>query len=181
MKIYTKTGDGGDTGLLGGGRVGKDDPRVAAYGEVDELNATLGWVIAGEPVAFERDLLVGIQRDLFAIGGQLASPEPAKVGKALAKAALDEERIGVMERAIDAADEELSALDAFILPGGSPKAAALHMARTVCRRAERRVVALDHLQGVPAVVIRYLNRLSDLLFTLARLANHRAGVTEETW
>ena len=181
MKIYTRTGDTGETALLGGGRVPKDDQRVAAYGDVDELNALLGWILTVGPTTFARDLLLGIQRDLFAIGGHLASPDPAKVSKVLAKAALDDTRIAAMEAAIDAADGELAPLRAFVLPGGSPKAAALHVARTVCRRAERRVVALDHAQGVPAIIIRYLNRLSDLLFTLARAANHRAGVTEETW
>lgn len=181
MKIYTRTGDGGETALFGGGRVGKDDARVAAYGEVDELNAVLGWALTVEPVAFGRDLLVGIQRDLFAIGGQLATPQPAKVSKALAKAALAEDRVAALEAAIDGADAELTPLEAFVLPGGAPKAAALHVARTVCRRAERHVVALDHAQGVPPRILRYLNRLSDLLFTLARLANHQAGVAEERW
>ena len=181
MKIYTRTGDDGGTALLGGGRVGKDDARVAAYGEVDELNAVIGWALAMEPRDFHQDLLTGIQRDLFAIGGQLASPDPAKVSKVLAKAQLDDARIAAMEAAIDAADTQLTPLEAFILPGGAPKAAALHMARTVCRRAERAVVALDHSAGVPAIIVRYVNRLSDLLFTLARLANHQAGIRETTW
>lgn len=181
MKIYTRTGDTGETALFGGGRVGKDDPRVAAYGEVDELNAVLGWVLAVEPASFERELLLGVQRDLFAIGGQLASPDPSKVAKALTKAALEDARVGALEQAIDRADAALAPLEAFVLPGGAPKAAAFHVARTVCRRAERHVVALDHAQGVPPLIVRYLNRLSDLLFTLARLANHEAGVTEERW
>lgn len=181
MKIYTTTGDAGETSLLGGGRVAKSDPRVASYGEVDELNACLGAARATPPADFARDLLEAVQRDLFAIGGRLAAPQPDKVSKALAKAALDDERIRALEAAIDRADETLPALTAFILPGGTPKAAAFHLARTVCRRAERRVVALAAEQDVPAVILRYLNRLSDLLFVLARLANHEAGVADRTW
>jgi cob(I)alamin adenosyltransferase len=181
MKIYTRTGDAGDTALLGGGRVPKSDARVAAYGDVDELNAALGTALATPPLDFEVDLLEGIQRDLFAIGGQLASPEPGKVAKALAKARLDQARVAALEAAIDRADTELPPLAAFVLPGGAPKAAALHVARTVCRRAERSVVALHRAQGVPPVVLVYLNRLSDLLFTLACLANLRAGITQRTW
>ena len=181
MKIYTKTGDEGDTGLFGGGRVPKDDPRVDAYGEVDELNSTIGVARAAGPVALFDELLESIQRDLFAIGGQLASPDPEKVRKALEKAGLSEERVAVMERAIDEADRELPPLTAFVLPGGSAKAAALHLARTVCRRAERSIVGLSRDTAVPPLFVVYLNRLSDLLFTLARLANHREGVQETKW
>lgn len=180
-KIYTRTGDTGDTGLFGGGRVPKDDVRVAAYGAVDELNAMLGAVMATQPEAFERDLLRSVQRDLFAIGGRLAAPNPAKVMKALEKATLHAERVGELEAAIDRADEQLTPLDAFILPGGTPKGALLHLARTVCRRAEREVVSLDRSEGVPPEILEYLNRLSDLLFTLARLANRQGGVADETW
>ena len=181
MKIYTKTGDEGDTGLFGGGRVPKDHPRVEAYGEVDELNSAIGVARAATPVALFDELLEGIQRDLFAIGGQLASPDPEKVKKALEKAGLSEERVAVMERAIDEADRELPPLTAFVLPAGSAKAAALHLARTVCRRAERSVVRLSRDATVPPLFVVYLNRLSDLLFTLARLANHREGVQETKW
>jgi cob(I)alamin adenosyltransferase len=181
MKIYTRTGDAGDTALFGGGRVPKHDARVAAYGDVDELNAALGVVLATAPPDLEPALLEDVQRDLFAIGGQLASPDPSKVAKALAKARLDQARVAALEAAIDRADAELPSLTAFVLPGGTPKAAVLHLARTVCRRAERSVVALNHGQGVPPIVLAYLNRLSDLLFTLARLANHRAGLTDRTW
>ena len=181
MKIYTKTGDTGDTGLLGGGRVPKSDTRVAAYGGVDETNAAIGVALAAEPTGFERDLLEHIQRDLFAIGGQLASPDPGKVAKALEKAALPEERIGALEAAIDRADTELPPLKAFILPGGTPKAAALHAARAACRRAERSIVTLHQATPVPGEILRYVNRLSDLLFVLARLANHRAGLPDRTW
>jgi cob(I)alamin adenosyltransferase len=180
-KIYTRTGDAGQTGLFGGGRVSKADPRVAAYGEVDELNAALGTVVACEPVELERELLVEVQRDLFAIGGRLASPNPAKVDKALQKAQIAPARIAMLEAAIDRADAELTPLTAFVLPGGTMKGALLHVARTVCRRAERAVVALARDQAVPPETLAYLNRLSDLLFTLGRLANARAGAAEKTW
>ncbi|MBI3982355.1 MAG: cob(I)yrinic acid a,c-diamide adenosyltransferase [Gemmatimonadetes bacterium] len=180
-KIYTRTGDGGQTALLGGGRVAKDDPRVAAYGDVDELNAALGAVLACEPVALERDLLEAVQRDLFAIGGRLAAPQPGKVAKLLAKAEVTEQRVTALEAAIDRADSELPALSTFIIPGGNMKGALLHVARTVCRRAERSTVALSRAQDVSPVILAYLNRLSDLLFTLARLANHRAGAPERPW
>jgi cob(I)alamin adenosyltransferase len=181
MKIYTRTGDTGDTGLFGGGRVPKDHPRVAAVGEVDELNAVLGLVRATTPVETFDPLLEDIQRDLFAIGSHLASPDPDKVREALEKASLAEARVTVMERAIDEADRELPPLRAFILPGGTAKAAVLHLARAVCRRAERQVVALAREAELPDVFVIYLNRLSDLLFTLARLENHRSGRADVTW
>ncbi len=181
MKIYTRTGDEGDTGLFGGGRVPKDHPRVEAYGEVDELNSAIGVARAAAPAGAFDELLEGIQRDLFAIGGQLASPDPEKVRKALEKAGLSEERVALLERTIDEADRELAPLTAFILPAGTAKAAALHLARTVCRRAERSVVRLSHDTDVPPLFVVYLNRLSDLLFTLARLANHREGAQETKW
>ncbi len=181
MKIYTRTGDEGTTGLFGGGRVPKNDPRVAAYGEVDELNSVLGVVRVTPPTDLHDSLLEAIQRDLFSIGGQLATPEPAKVAAALAKAQLPAERVALFERIIDECDAELPPLKAFVLPGGTPKAAALHLARTVCRRTERTVVALAAEAAVPPEFVVYLNRLSDLLFTLARLANHRAGVADPTW
>lgn len=181
MKIYTRTGDGGDTGLFGGGRVSKAHVRVAAYGDIDELNSAIGVVRATEPRAFHDDLLRAVQRDLFAIGGHLATPDPQKVAKALEKAELSEARIAEFEDTIDAADRELPPLRAFILPAGVPKAAELHLARTVCRRAERSVVALDREAGVPALFLQYLNRLSDLLFTLARLANLEGAMDDETW
>jgi cob(I)alamin adenosyltransferase len=181
MKIYTRTGDQGETGLFGGGRVPKDHPRVAAYGDVDELNSTIGLVRATAPTEWFDELLAGIQRDLFSIGGHLATPDPARVQAALAKAELSEARVQAFEAEIDAADRELPPLRAFVLPAGAPKAAALHLARTVCRRAERNVVHLSHEAPVPELFIVYLNRLSDLLFTLARLANHRAGLGDVTW
>ncbi len=181
MSIYTKTGDEGDTGLFGGGRVAKNDIRVTAYGEVDELNAAIGTATALDPRDFEAALLESIQRDLLAVGGQLATPDPAKVAKALDKARLSDDRIKELEDTIDAADRELDPLRAFVLPGGTPKAAALHQARTICRRAERRVVALAREQPVAPVILVYLNRLSDVLFTLARLANQRAGTGDRIW
>jgi len=181
MKIYTKTGDEGETSLFGGRRVSKSDARVDAYGHVDELNATLGVAAAATPEAFERDLLVSVQQDLFAIGGRLASPEPDRVAKALEKTVVPHERIEVLEQAIDRMQGELTPLRQFILPGGTPKAASLHVARTVCRRAERSVVALARVASVPREILMYLNRLSDLLFVMARLANHRAGVVDQTW
>lgn len=181
MTIYTRTGDDGETSLFGGPRVPKDHVRVAAYGDVDELNAVLGAARAAEPRDFESALLESIQRDLFAIGGRLASPNPAKVARALAKAVLAPGRVEELEAAIDRADRELEPLTAFIVPGGSPKAAQLHLVRTVCRRAERSVVALAQREEVPPDMLRYLNRLSDLLFTLARFANRRAGVSDRTW
>ena len=181
MKIYTKTGDTGETGLFGGGRVPKDHPRVAAYGDVDELNSMLGVVRATEPTALFDPLLESIQRDLFSIGGHLATPDPERVRKALEKATLSSQRVSDFEQAIDEAERELSPLKAFVLPAGSPKASTLHLARTVCRRAERSVVHLAQSNEVPALFLIYLNRLSDLLFTLARLANHRAGVKDVTW
>jgi cob(I)alamin adenosyltransferase len=181
MKIYTRTGDQGDTGLFGGGRVPKDHPRVAAYGDVDELNSTIGLVRATAGEGFFDELLEGIQRDLFSIGGHLATPDPERVRKALEKADLSPTRITEFERIMDEADQELPPLRAFVLPAGTRLAAALHLARTVCRRAERGVVHLAHAEAVPELFLVYLNRLSDLLFTLARLANRREGVSDETW
>jgi cob(I)alamin adenosyltransferase len=181
MKIYTRTGDRGETGLFGGGRVPKDHPRVAAYGDVDELNSAIGVARATAPLPFFDDLLQSVQRDLFSLGGHLATPQPDKVRKALEKAELSPDRITLFERTIDDADNELPPLKAFVLPAGTPKAAALHLARTICRRAERSVVALAGAEEVPELFLIYLNRLSDLLFTLARLANHREGAGDVTW
>jgi len=181
VKIYTKTGDSGDTGLFGGGRVPKDDPRVEAYGDVDELNAFLGVARAAELMPRIDEVLVPIQRDLFSIGALLATPDRDKMDQHLTKARISDERIAELERAIDACDRELEPLKAFILPGGTQKAAALHVARTVCRRAERRVISLQREVEIPQIVVVYLNRLSDLLFTLARFANARAGAGEVTW
>ena len=181
MKIYTKTGDTGQTGLFGGGRVSKDDLRVEAYGDVDELNAVLGMARCIEIMPRIDEVLIPIQRDLFAIGALLATPDRGRMASHLEKARIDDARIAELEHAIDDGESELEPLHAFIIPGGTPKAAALHVARTVCRRAERHVVRLQHDVELPPVAIIYLNRLSDLLFTLARLANRRAGAGEVTW
>lgn len=181
MKIYTKTGDRGDTGLFGGGRVPKDHPRVAAYGDVDELNSFLALARATEPRPRIDDILLPIQRDLLAIGALLATPNPEKMREQLVKARVDDQRIHELERSIDEGDLEIEPLKAFIIPGGTQKAAVLHVCRTVCRRAERSVVTLQETESIPELAIVYLNRLSDLLFTLARVANAQAGVVEETW
>lgn len=181
MRIYTKTGDEGETGLFGGGRVAKDHVRVMAYGDVDELNAAIGLARATPPVELFDAELTRIQRDLFALGGQLASPDPAKVQAALAKADLSDQRVIDFERAIDAADAELPPLRAFVLPAGTEKSATLHLARTICRRAERSVVTLARDADLPPLFLIYLNRLSDYLFVLARLANHRGGRPDVTW
>ena len=178
MKIYTRTGDSGETSLFGGTRVRKDDGRVDAYGEVDELNAWLGLVRASR---LDDDLdqeLNDLQRTLFALGAQLADPAAA-VGGRVAKAALGDDNVVRLEQLIDRLEAGLPPLRKFILAGGSPAGAALHVARTVCRRAERRMVALQ--PPVDPILIRYVNRLSDLLFVLARTVNHRAGATETEW
>ena len=178
MKLYTRTGDAGDTSLFGGTRARKDDPRVDAYGEVDELNAWLGLARASSIDAELAAELQQLQRDLFALGAQLADPAD-KIAARVTKAALVDDDVTRLERLIDKMEDELPPLRRFILAGGAPAGAALHVARTVCRRAERRIVALD--PRVDPVLLRYVNRLSDLLFVLARVANHRAGVPEIEW
>ena len=181
MKIYTRRGDGGNTGLLGGGRVAKDDPRLNAYGTVDELSCRLGLARSQTGVSATADRLVRIQRDLFAIGASLARP-PAGDGRGRPPVpGVPVGRIGEMEAWMDEADAELPPLRNFILPGGTPGAAALHVARSVCRRAERITVSLAAREAVDEGILPYLNRLSDLLFVLARVENHAAGEIEETW
>lgn len=181
MKIYTKTGDDGSTGLFGGARVPKHDARVAAYGTVDELNSVLGVVAAEDGDAEIRGRLQAHQVELFNLGAILASGD--QLSPTTPK--LDDALIATMEQQIDAADLELAPLRNFILPGGTRQAAALHLARTVCRRAERETSAVRvdfpklSQRVVPA--IKYLNRLSDWLFTMARLANHRAKVPDIPW
>jgi cob(I)alamin adenosyltransferase len=178
VKIYTRTGDAGDTSLFDGTRVRKHDPRVDAYGEVDETNAWLGLARAsGLDPALDAEI-VQLQRDLFALGAQLADPAD-KLAPRVTKAVLSDDDVVRLERLIDALEEELPPLRRFILAGGTRAGAALHVARTVCRRAERRMVALD--PAVDLVLIRYINRLSDLLFVLARVTNHRGGVPETEW
>jgi cob(I)alamin adenosyltransferase len=177
MKIYTKTGDDGDTGLFGGPRVRKDHPRIEAYGTVDELNAVLGVVRTHAPPADVDALLERVQNELFDLGAILATPEPEKFGMT----GVGDEQSSRLEAAIDRFETELEPLKQFILPGGTPAAAYLHLARTVCRRAERMLVALDHKEEISAGAIIYLNRLSDLLFVAARLVNHRAGKPDVPW
>ena len=181
MKIYTRTGDEGNTGLFGGGRVSKAHRRVEAYGSVDELNAVLGLTI--EAVADEglRVLLAGIQHDLFSLGASLATPGSEDGTARPELPPLPEDRIQEMEGWIDGATAEVPELRTFILPGGSKGATALHFARTVCRRAERAAVALNSADACHPLVLIYLNRLSDLLFTMARLENHRQGVSDLPW
>ena len=182
MKIYTRTGDAGDTALFGGGRVSKDHHRVAAYGTVDELNASVGVAVAAVASAEIRERLADIQHDLFAVGASLAT-RPPRGDRARPKGLPDLPmgRVAEMEAWMDAADSELAPLRAFIVPGGSPGAAALHLARTVSRRAERAVVHLATLESVDEGIVVYLNRLSDLLFTFARLENRRAGTPDVEW
>lgn len=177
MKIYTKTGDGGETGLFGGTRVSKASARVASYGDVDELNSVLG-LARVHPIDETRDaLLAQVQSELFNLGAELA----ARPGKDIGVPRVGEPQVTVLERAIDDAESELEPLTSFVLPGGSAAAAHLHLARTVCRRAERALVGLSVQDEVRPELVHYLNRLSDLLFVLARLANHRAGVVDVPW
>lgn len=181
MKIYTRTGDRGETALFGGGRVRKDHVRVEAYGTVDELNATIGWTIANVKDESIRERLEMLQHDLFVLGSDLATPPPADGRRRPETPDLPSGRVEEMEQWMDEADGELAPLRAFVLPGGSPGGAALHVARTVCRRAERAVVTLAESDEVDEVVITWLNRFSDLLFTLARLENHRCGINDVEW
>jgi cob(I)alamin adenosyltransferase len=178
LKIYTRTGDTGETSLFDGTRVVKNDVRVDAYGEVDELNACIGLArAAGSDAEIEAELIL-LQRDLFALGAQLADPGE-KLAARVTKAVLGDDDVARLERLIDRLEAELPPLRRFILAGGSPSGAALHLARAVCRRAERRMVALQ--PAVDGVLLRYVNRLSDLLFVLARAINHRAGAVETEW
>jgi cob(I)alamin adenosyltransferase len=176
VKIYTKTGDDGTTGLFGGGRVRKDDARVESYGTVDELNAVIGIARALQLTTACDEVLGAVQVDLFALGAELACV-PGKEDKLpmTRLGSADSERL---ERAIDVAEAGLPALTNFILPGGSEQAAALHLARTVCRRAERAVIALGSVRGE---IVIYLNRLSDLLFVLARRENHERKIADVPW
>ncbi len=177
MKIYTKTGDTGQTGLFGGGRVSKDSLRVHAYGSVDELNAVLGVARAIGMNATLDTLLARIQNELFVLGADLATP-----GAANYIPRVDSDYVTRLEQEIDQFEAELEPLKQFILPGGTPEAAQLHLARTVCRRAERQVVSLQATEeALNSITLLYLNRLSDWLFVLARLANARSGVADVPW
>jgi cob(I)alamin adenosyltransferase len=181
MKIYTKTGDTGTTGLFGGGRVEKNHARIESYGTVDELNAVLGLVrsrLTGDKGLEEIDAaLLEIQNDLFVVGADLATPADAKSTVPRVSEAMTDR----IEHLIDGVSEELAELKSFILPGGSESASRLHVARTVCRRAERRVVSAALQEAVNAEIIRYLNRLSDLLFVMARRVNQLEGVEAPEW
>ena len=179
MKIYTKTGDSGDTGLFDGTRVAKSDPRVGAYGDVDELNAGLGLARAGGVDEQISGMLEHVQRDLFGLGARLADPSKKIAGR-VTKAAVTADDIARLEGWIDLLETELPPLRRFILAGGTPAAAALHVARTVCRRAERSMVQLGQGAYEPELLV-YMNRLSDLLFVMARAVNRRAGVAETEW
>ncbi len=179
MKIYTRTGDAGETALFDGRRVPKSDLRVEAYGEVDELNALVGLALAEGLDDELAAMLRGVQHDLFALGGRLADPA-RKIASRVGKVAVGESDVARLEGWIDTLEGELLPLRRFILPGGTRAAALLHVCRTVCRRAERRVVQLGP-EAVEAQVLAYVNRLSDFFFVLARAVNRRAGVAETEW
>jgi cob(I)alamin adenosyltransferase len=178
-KIYTKTGDDGMTGLLGNRRVPKDDLRIEVYGTVDELNAALGLARAQRLDSAADTLVAELQNELFVVGAALADP----VAHGPFHNAVTGEHVTRLETAIDSLETELAPLAQFIVPGGTPAAAQLHLARAICRRAERLVVRLDQKseEDVPKPLLVYLNRLSDLLFVLARAVNHRAGVADTPW
>lgn len=181
MRIYTRTGDAGQTGLFGGGRVSKCDPRVETYGTVDELNAQLGWaetLLCHLPLATE---IRALQSDLLVLGADLATPEDAAAAAVARVRRVDAAMAARLEAWIDTLDAEVAPLTRFILPGGAPGAAALHVCRAVCRRAERAAVGLAESEPVNPHVIVYLNRLSDLLFVLARWVNARESVEEPVW
>jgi len=179
VKIYTKTGDEGETGLFGGARVSKASLRVEAYGEVDELNSAIGWARVQVSEADLDALLNQIQSDLFEVGAELGSTAERKEKSALPL--IEEPQVEALERAIDRYEEGPPPLTSFVLPGGSEVASRFHLARCICRRAERSIVALNTQETVRGEVLRYVNRLSDLMFTLARHANHAAGVEDIPW
>jgi cob(I)alamin adenosyltransferase len=178
VKIYTRTGDAGETSLFDGTRVRKDNTRVDVYGEVDELNAWLGLARASHLDRSLDDAVMQVQRDLFALGALLADPA-ARIANRVTKATLGDADVERLEQLIDRLEVDLSPLRRFILPGGAPSGATLHLARAVCRRVERRMIALE--PPVEPVLIRYVNRLSDLLFVMARFANHSVGAAETEW
>lgn len=179
MKIYTKMGDGGDTRLFDGTKVRKHDDRVEAYGEIDELNSFIGAAASFLKDPALASMLAEIQKDLFSVGAQLA--DPSSKGQSRGKFQLAGDRVKALEDAIDGFETELPPLRQFILAGGGNSGALLHLARTVCRRAERRVVSLSENVEVNQTLIEYLNRLSDFLFVMARVVNHREGKEEILW
>jgi cob(I)alamin adenosyltransferase len=178
VKIYTRTGDAGQTSLFDGTRVSKSDPRVDAYGEVDELNAWLGLSRAQSLDPDLDEALIIIQKDLFALGAKLADPA-SRIASRVTKATIEDDDVARLEALIDKLEEELPPLSRFILAGGSEAGAALHVARAVCRRAERRMMSLE--PAPDGILIRYINRLSDLLFVMARVVNRRAAIPEVEW
>ena len=180
MKIYTKTGDKGETSLFGGKRVWKDDLRINAYGTIDELNSGLGVAICEITCEEQKEVIRSIQNDLFTLGSDLATPFD-KVSKNSVIPRVDEKFIVRLEELIDNYEKQLPELKNFILPGGSKGAALLQVARTVCRRAEREVTALSKQSDIGKQILIYLNRLSDLLFVLSRYENHINGTPEPTW
>jgi cob(I)alamin adenosyltransferase len=178
MKIYTKTGDTGETGLFGGGRVRKDDARIEAFGTVDELNAALGLARCEQLPDEIEQTLEQVQSDLFSLGAQLATPDPARHGMSL----IGQPHIAALEKAIDNLEAGLPPLRNFILPAGNRGAVLMHVARSVCRRAERRVVSLAAVEeNLEPLIIQYLNRLGDYLFVAARFANHETHTPETKW
>lgn len=177
MKIYTKTGDKGETGLMGGKRLGKDSLRIRAYGEIDELNAFLGICRSQNSHQEIEPMLHQLQRELFDLGADLATPLDSKVPVPR----VTENQVTTLEQWIDSMDKELKPLKNFILPGGCPLAAGLHAARTICRRAERAIVALQKVEAIGEQVVKYVNRMSDLLFMMARYANKLENAHEERW
>ncbi|MDP4236334.1 MAG: cob(I)yrinic acid a,c-diamide adenosyltransferase [Bacteroidota bacterium] len=179
MKIYTKTGDDGTTGLFGSGRVSKNSARIEAYGTVDELNSVIGLVAAQAGSEYFRELMVDIQKGLFVLGADLATPLDSKTTYAIPR--VEEADVKKLELAIDQAEAGLPPLEKFILPGGTALSACFHLARTVGRRAERRVVALAETEHIGPFDIQFLNRLSDLFFVLARKANTIAGMSDIEW
>jgi cob(I)alamin adenosyltransferase len=178
MKIYTKKGDKGQTGLFGGGDFPKDDLRIAAYGTVDELNSVVGLVLSHGVTSEIHSPLIEVQRELFTLGAELATLKPSP---AMVKGYLQESHVMALEEQIDWWEKDLAPLKKFILPGGSVTAAHLHLARTVCRRAERALVTLHQQQGLRSEVLKYINRLSDWFFVLARFANHLAKQEDVLW
>jgi cob(I)alamin adenosyltransferase len=183
QKIYTRTGDTGDTGLFGGGRISKDNLRIECYGTIDELNASIGIVTSSLKDQDLHNCLTKIQSTLFDIGGELATPniEKRKLEKKYVGPQVADMDIKNVEKLIDQFDEEIEPLKAFILPGGHLHAAQIHLSRTICRRAERLLVELNKTEKISSEIIRYINRLSDLLFTIARVINKRYEIEEPQW
>ena len=178
MKIYTKTGDAGETGLFAGGRVAKDHPRIEAFGTVDELNAAIGLARTADLPQPVQDTLGRVQNELFNLGAELATPKASADVPRVQPAAIE-----TLERAIDSLEGELPPLTQFILPGGTPAAGLLHLARGICRRSERRVVTLaaEPNESISPLVVQYINRLGDYLFVAARYTNKAAGVSDVPW